>query len=300
MLPRIRKTLLALTCVGALLGGCGQPEPAPEDVPHLIRSGMSSLQIMDFDTAQADLATALELMSPNDPKWGEVTFALAVAKWNNTPYSATEEQEARELMQNLLDSDVSSKIKNAARIAIGRMDEVAGEPGESTDVPAARELYRQVIADQPTGEAGYQASLRLAQTYVQELTPESVQKALEIIHAQIKRDPESPWASVAWQYAGDLQDEFLDNEELALEYYQKAEKMGFANNSRTDVYLWVMSQWALDLGKIDEAMRLWRRIVDDFPRSTFRTLARDLLEEHEDQNGSLSLNEQATSAKTSR
>lgn len=273
---------LPLPIVAILIaGGCGAPERSNDNVDksHYER-GIAALKMFDFAEAYQELSIAQPEIPQTDPRWVEATYAYALASWHRPPPNPETISQAEGLFRELLDADISDDWKTRVRLSLARIYEVGDYPADVVDMVQARELYRQVQKEYPAREFGYQATLRLAQTYVQELSEESTYQAIELIKAQIERDPKSPWASTAWQYLGDLYNRALSDVPAALTAYEKAESLGFPNESRTDFYLWVMSEWALELGQQEQAVRLRTRIVEEYPRSPYGTMSRDFVRDY--------------------
>lgn len=272
------------TCVASLLiiaattvvPGCGSPERSANDSSDsAYKRGLAALEMFDFVEAYQELSEFQPTLAQSDPRWMEATYAYAVASWHRPPPDEEKIQQAVGLFRELLEADIPKEWKTRVKLSLARIYEVGDFPDDEIEIERARELYQEIIKEYPTGEFGYQASLRLAQTYVQELDPESVKEGIDTIRAQIERDPNNQWASIAWQYLGDLYNRSLENTKEALAAYREADEIGFANESRTDFYLWLMSEWALELGRTEEAVKLRTRIVEDFPRSPYGTLSRD-------------------------
>lgn len=275
-LPDPRWLALLMLAWAMLAPGCGSPEGSKGGVEKsAYERGITALEMFDFQEAYLQLSQAYPDISRDDPRWLEATYACALASWHRPPPDPEKINQAVGLFRELLAAEIPDDWKARVRLSLARVYEVGDFPDDEIDLAAARELYQQVQKDHPTDEFGYQATLRLAQTYAQQLDEPFVREAIGLIQAQIERDPDSPWAAVAWQYIGDLYAMSLQDQAAALRAYLHTEQMGFPNESRSDVYLWRMAQWASELGRLEEAVRLWTRIVVEFPRSPYGTIARD-------------------------
>ncbi|GHB98802.1 tetratricopeptide repeat protein [Cerasicoccus arenae] len=286
MIPRISiyKLLyksLVIGVIASCFAGCGSPDdPTGEALLTPTEKGLSALKMFDYDEAYQQLSKVQPTLAPTDPQWLEVTFAYALASWHRPPPNQRNIDQAAQLFNEMINAKVSEEWKTRAQLSLARIYEVDDYIGDKVDLAKAREIYRQVQNRYPTGDFGYQASLRLAQTYVQELEPKAIEQGIDIVREQIARDPESPWAAVAYQFLGDIYIQANGDAAAALKAYQMAEKIGFSNNSRTDAYLWRMAGWAKQIGEEPEAVRLWTHIVEEFPRSPYGTLSRDNVREY--------------------
>jgi len=267
--------------VASLAQGCGSPERSTtQSEKSEYERGITALEMFDFQEAYLQLTRAYPDIPKSDPRWMEATYAYALASWHCPPPDPDKIEKAVGLFRELLAADIPDDWKARVRLSLARIYEVQDFSNDEIDLTAARDLYRELQKEYPAGEFGYQATLRLAQSYAQELTDESTQKAISLVSEQIERDPQSPWAPLAWQYVGTLYAEYLGDLEAGLKAYQKAESMGFVNESRAHYNLWQMAAWANELGQMDEAARIWTRIVVDYPRSPYGTVARDNVREY--------------------
>ncbi len=277
--------MLAATACMLLFTSCGS-----SDSESAAAVGWEdALRMYDFGEAYEQLSEIQPLLAQTDEDWAKVTFAYGLACWHRPPPSQKMIDQALVLFEQLLASQASDALKVRTQLSIGRIYEVYDYPGDEVDLNKARSCYRQVIEDNPTGEFGYRASMRLAQTYVQVIDDDSIAEAERIILEQIDRDPDSEWASLAYQYLGDLSYQYHGDMPKALEFYQKAEQAGFVEESREHFFLWNMAHWAEELGNEEESFRLYSKIVSKHSRSPYGTLARDRAQAYADANQELGL-----------
>lgn len=270
-----------IACFALLAGGCHGGADRATDAA--LAKGMESLKMFDFNEAYKQLSIAQPAISRDAENWRDVTYAYALACWHKPPPRKDTTDQAVGLFNELLQTELDPEWQARVLLSLARIYEVNDYVGDVVELEKARELYREVIQANPDSPMAFEATLRLAQTYVQELDDDSIAKGMALVRAQIERNPDSPWCAVANQYLGDLY--FQNNGDIAnaLKCYQAAEKLGFAKDSGAHFYLWRMSKWASELGQQEEAVRLWIRIVEEYPRSPNGTLARDYVRAYVEQ-----------------
>lgn len=264
-----------ITAFTLIFSGCNAQDRSGDGELSAYEKGLAALEMFDFGEAYDQLSIAQRELSPSDENWLDATYAYALASWHRPPPRAETINQAEGLFNELLAADISDDWKTRVKLSLARIYEVNDYPGDIVELDKARALYRDVVETHPTGEFGYQSSLRLAQTYIQQLDTSSILEGIKIIEEQIERDPDSNWANIAYQYLGDTYYFGMADPTKALEYYLIAEELGFSNDSSTHFFLWRMAEWANELGEEREAVRLWTRIVNEFPRSAYGTLSRD-------------------------
>lgn len=272
---------IALSLTLAILPGCSSERSRdPDQIEMKLRQGEEALSFFDFNRARQLLAEVQPHLQPGSDQWVEATYALGLASWHSSPSTSAFINQAEALFEALIAARPESDFALQARIDLGRIDEIRDYRGDAVQIDRARERWREVMDLSPGTDFGYQAMLRLAQTYAQTLDFAEVQEATLIISNYLEKYPDSAWVSVAAQYLGDLYADYLDELEPALEAYQIAHQRGFANRARADLYVWRMAEFARRLDQQHLAVDYYQEILEKYPRSMFGTLARDHLREY--------------------
>lgn len=263
-----RSVAIAACCASSLvwLAGCGQQTDSKE---LAIQEGLEALQYYDYNLAETKLSKVQPLLDPGSERWIEITFATAVAAWHSSPPSQPSTELAQDLFESILEAGASPQVTALAMINLARIAEVADYPRDPVELETARRLYAAVIEKFPDTAIAGEATLRLAQTYAQELDHSGVEKAIQQLTDYLEQHPESEWRSVIAQYRGDLYIERLNEPTLALESYQLAEASGFANETKEDIYFWRMAKLAQRTGKARLAAEYYKALVENYPRSQF-------------------------------
>ncbi|MBC2603627.1 hypothetical protein H5P30_17740 [Puniceicoccus vermicola] len=269
----------------SLVSGCGN-ESSSESAAE---QGLQALSIFDFEEAYDDLTTAVEGMSPSDPEWVELAYALGISAWHRSPSTPEFVQEASDLFEEVAITTEDEAVRNRCYLNLGRIAEVKDFADDPKNAEVAREYYLKVAEAVPGTDLGSRAILRLAQTYIDDLNQEGYQEAVNIVRSYFEEDPDAPYANVGWQFVGDIERFYLGDEEAALEAMQLAYAKGFAVESKEDVYIWQMSQLATHLGLTEDAVTYYTTIVTKYPRSRYRWIAREELIKLAEQNPELEI-----------
>ncbi len=251
------------------LSGCAE---APDD-QTLARRGLEAVDFFDFTTGMNKLMQVQPDWPMDDPQWLEITYALAVSAWHASPPRAEWIELAESLFTLIAEEEGYTTVGVAARMNLARLAEIIDFPGDVPDYETAKAIYMDILERRAGQDVAMQAALRLANLQAYTLTEEGAQAGVALIQHQLELNPDSPWASVGWQYLGDMYIHFLQDRAAALDAYAEAYRLGFANVPRSDAYLWRMGQFAEELERKEEALRWYRVLIVDHPRSIFGTWA---------------------------
>lgn len=265
-----------------------------------IAEGIFALSIFDFNNAYNSLVDAQASLPETHEDWLMVSYALAIATWHSTPPRFERIELSKDLLERIAHLEGESIMGIQARMDIARIAEVIDYPGDTKNIIEARDIYHSIMTQHSGTALGTQALLRLAEIHAEDLTPESALKAINTIESYLEINPDAEWASIAWQYLGDLYWQRFNDAGNALDAYKAADALGFANTAKTDTYLWRMGMWASQSGNMLDAVDLWSRIVSNHPRSIFGTAARDEIISYANANPTLeiSIPSQSTFSKT--
>lgn len=268
-------SFLGLISLIFLLHGCGQGTLDDKQKTTLINDGVAALEFFDFEKAYKSFSEVRPFLTEGTREWEEVTYGLALSAWHKSPPDGFMVGLATELFHELINQGSSPEIVAQVRLDLGRIYEITDFPGDKVNVEKAQKEFETVMAQNPGNDFGYQGMLRLAQTYVQELSTSSAEKATALISDYITKYPDNPWKAVAAQYMGDVYFKYLEDNTKALESYKIVKAVGFPNRSKADVYTWRMGILAERTGQQREAIEYFNEVVTDYPRSIFGTSARD-------------------------
>lgn len=253
----------------SLLIGCAEAPPKET----IARRGLDAVEFFDFTTGLNLLSQVQPDWPEDDPLWVEITYGLALSAWHASPPRAEWIALAESLFTVIAHKEPDTAVGLQARMNLARLAEIVDFPGDTPDYETATSLYRELIEQPHDPDIAMQAALRLANLQAFTFTEEGVRSAIALILAQLERNPHPDWASVAWQYIGDLNTRFLDDKSAALDAYAEAYALGFVNVPRADAALWRMGQFAEALERTEEAVHWYKMVVLDHPRSIFGTWA---------------------------
>jgi hypothetical protein len=149
--------------------GCGGNATDPDEVQAIVEEAESRLKAYDF-------GAAFKLFSKINPSElnEESTYAYALSAWHSSPPSSEHLDLALSMLSELAKSK-NTELAAQALLDMARIYEVKDYSGDEVDLEKSRQLYVQA-SEVVGGESSlyYQAIMRLAQSYAQELTPAEV------------------------------------------------------------------------------------------------------------------------------
>ncbi len=206
------------------------------------------------------------------------SYALALASWHQTPPDEARIALATGILEKLSQSS-NRDLAAQALIDLGRIYEVPDFARDVVDIDRARAYYNQVISGKDfSPEFIYKASLRLAQTYAQELKTESYAAAVEILERVLEQVEHPGWEAVTHKYLGQLHGEYIEDPLKALHHFDLAREKELMPDSRGDQLLWRMAEFAEAANQLARAKELYAEIISEFPRSPFQSTAGDRIE----------------------
>ncbi|MGE9291522.1 MAG: tetratricopeptide repeat protein [Puniceicoccales bacterium] len=283
----VRRCIVSVVGGVALLValGCGGSDVEKDP----FEEGLRSLSIFDFEVAYKNLSIAVEQMDPSDPQWIEAAYALGIAAWHQSPSRAEYIRQATELFEQIAETTDQKELKYRCYLNLARILEVPDYVGDAKDIEGARSYYEETLEAMPGTDVGSQANFRLAQTYLEQMNDESFQEAVMIVTDYLNEYPDAPLANVGWQFVADIQKFYLNNREAALEAMMKAYDLGFAVQSKEDVYIWQIADLAMGLDQNAEAVEFLTTLVKHYPRSKYRWVAREELKRLAEENPEMNI-----------
>ena len=258
-----------------LLGGCAGDRASQKSVDELIDSGLESLRVFNFKEAREPLHAAMDRLEPGEPQWALATYSLALATWHTSPAGPENVKDATVLLEEVVRLAPESPYAPSALLDLGRIAEVSDFLGDPTDVEAAREYYQRVRSDFSNTDMSARATLYYAQSLAQTLDPSDVRAAISALEAEMDAQPDSSWYATMAQYAAQLYAFYLDDPKAALKPYGEAARVGFPRSADADLYLWQYGLLAQEAGEDLVAAEAYSRIVREYPRSVYGSLARE-------------------------
>jgi tetratricopeptide (TPR) repeat protein len=255
----------------------------PELAEKQVEKGIQALRIFDFSSAYDLLEPAVPALSEDAAIYVEAKYALAVVLWHKSPPSAENIDRALELFHQLLErDDLNPELRGQIQLDLGRIYEVVDYPGDEKDVARARTQYEMVIEKFKGTELGFQAVLRLENTYAKLLTDEGFRKQIEILENYLESNQDAAvdggWKSIAYGEIGDAYFYGLGQPQPALEAYKKAHQFGFTQPENVDREFWKIAACAEAAGQKADAIKYYTLVANDI-RSRYHTQAALILKD---------------------
>jgi|GEM_PF-5174406 len=257
------------------LSGCSEGKHVAQlSDSEKIEEGVEYLRVFNFDSAYSTLSDVQPELEVSDPNWPLATYSLGLAAWHKTPPENESLIEARTLLKLVAERAHDSIFAASALLDLGRMAEVSDFRGDPPDVAKAQSYYREVMDRFPVTEMSTRATLFLAQTLAQSFENESVREAIILLNDEIESQPDSKWKGTLAQYVAQLYAFYLHDSRSALIPYETAMRAGFPRSAESDVSLWQFGLLAQEAGNDLLAAEVFNRIVVEYPRSIYGTVAR--------------------------
>ncbi|WP_309386286.1 tetratricopeptide repeat protein [Cerasicoccus frondis] len=260
-------------CLALLVVGCSGDSRFEGTAEEQVDKGIQYLSIFNFEEGYHLLSHAQPLLTPDQDKWALATYSLGVATWHKAPPTGESLKQAEALFRQVVETKPESAYAASALLDLGRLAEVSDYIDDPADVDSARGYYEQVRSQFPGTEWSTRATLYLAQSKAQTFERDQVEEAVASLEAEIGRDPTGPWVGILSQYLAQLYAFYLDDPANGLQAYERAVRAGLPRPVDEDMSLWQFALLAEDAGEYQLAVELYRRIVHDFPRSIYGTVA---------------------------
>lgn len=262
-----QNTTFLIAVMVVALAGCGS-QAKPLDAKAEIAAGTEQCLRYSFDLAADNFTRARALCAPGSEEYAQATLGLAVAIHHKVPLNAKRiNEQAVPLYEEAFAKGGKSLVAARAALNRGRAAEERDEKDDPVDLDTARTWYQKAI-DGWTDEAiAGEATLRLAESYIQTLKPDDVRKGVALAEARAASHPSQPWAGSLWQQAGDAWWIVLHDRDNAIRCLVKAEQAGLPDPARGWITIWRVATLAEDAGQKDLAIEHYRNIVIKFPSS---------------------------------
>lgn len=185
---------------------------------------------------------------------------------------------AEQLFARIVTDYPDSSLAAWALIEIGTLKVDKSRPNQEP----GRAYYRRVLADYPDTVAVHEAALRLANSLLYELADAEMEEGAKILEDHLRRHPDNPLAVIMHfrldYYYNDIRQDYA----ACLPHAIKVAEMKFSDPFRWSRQYWHVAEiLRLRLGRADEAMRWYRRIVEECPTSEHAYMAGRILREFE-------------------
>ncbi|WP_269523144.1 tetratricopeptide repeat protein [Coraliomargarita parva] len=274
---KIRRTTGILALSAFLISACDKQSDTQASTDELIERGMSALKTVSYDSAYDYFARAQATLTQEDPRWTQVVYGEALSSWYQSPANKTSVNTAVGLLNQIIEAKPQSEFAASAMIDLGRIHEVVDYPGDEADVEAAQSYYNKVRDQFADSDMSIRASIYLAQSMAQSLTPENIREAISVLNQELMKQPSPSWSGLLQQYKAQLYAYYLHEPKQALEPYAEAMRDGFPKTSDSDKYLWQLGVLAGDNDDLKLESEAYTNILNNYPRSAYGSVARDEL-----------------------
>lgn len=244
-----------------------------------LETGLEALRVFDFARSYEVFEHLHASMDTKDENWPLVTYSYGISSWLKTPISREGVELAVDLLTSLTEQAPNTIYTASALLDLGRITEISNFRGDTTDVVAARAYYERVRAEFPNSDMSTRATLFLAQTYAQTLAPEDINKAISLLETCISEQTDHTWIGNLGSYLGDLYSIYLNQPDQAIDPLVLATEAGLPRHADTDATLWRIGVLAQNAGRDLLAAKMYTRIIQEYPRTVFRSVSRERLEQ---------------------
>lgn len=174
----------------------------------------------------------------------------------------------------IVNEHATSPVAPWALMEIGNLQNDKSQPKQE----AAQASYRAVLQRYPESPAADEAALRLADSLFFDLKAPQIKEAAEILKHQLKARPANPLATIMHYRLDYLYGDIAEDYAAALPHAVKV-----ANDKLNDPFRWSRQYWhvaeilRLRLGRTDESVPWYRKIVDECPDSEQSLAAQQML-----------------------
>jgi tetratricopeptide (TPR) repeat protein len=246
--------------------GCGGNGLNDTRIKSKLETGREFLNSLNFNQALVTYQVLYEDLTVSDPEWRESAFGYATCLWHAAPASEANVTRAESIFREIIEAIPESDWARISRLHLARIRMLRDFPGDPEDPEGAIPLLEELL-DDPT-VVRHEALLRLAECYRMDYdNPAKLQRAKEILGEWLQDYPENPFAAAMWEQIGWIELLDFENREGALEAFQRAFRLGFADPTREGELLWRIAELARATGKPKLAATYYARVITDAPSS---------------------------------
>jgi tetratricopeptide (TPR) repeat protein len=212
--------------------------------------------------------------APNAPR-GEVCEALFGLGWcREFRRPLPDATGAVNIFARIAQEFASDPLAPWALIELGNLRVKKGQPRQE----AGRKHYREVIEKYPDSPAVHEATLRLANSLLYEMTDAEMNEGAAVLERHLKQHPDNPLAVIMHfrldYYYGDIRLDYA----ACLPHAIRVAELKLSDPFRWSRQYWHVAEiLRLRLGRPVEAARWYRRIVEECPTSMQALASAELL-----------------------
>jgi len=216
--------------------------------------------------------SVLDGESPTDGERVQAMYGLAtVLTFGLTP----DTKQAKELLTRIVDEHGGNPAAPWALLELGRLH--AGSTPETRE--EERDFYQRVIDAYPNSVAIHEATVRLAGSYYNELDPEHVGRATEILELHLDAYPGNPLASVMHFRLMYWYQEVDRDYDRGLKHSIALGELKMSDPARWGQHMWNTAQvYRIRKNNPTEALHWYRRIVEEAPSDRMVGDARQMIQ----------------------
>lgn len=260
----------------ALLSGPVAVPAAAEGAPSALLGPRRTAAVFETELGQAWQAYGRSNLEQAEPLFRQVAeaphavagercealFGLAWCHAFRRPLPDT--PGAIELFTRITEEFADDPLAPWALIELGNLRVKKGQSGQE----AGRKFYRQVLVQHADSPAVHEATLRLANALLYELTEPQMQEGAALLERHLQQHPNNPLAVVMHfrldYYYGDIRLDYT----ACLPHAIKVAELKLSDPFRWSRQYWHVAEiLRLRLGRPAEAARWYRRIVEECPTS---------------------------------
>jgi len=233
----------------------------------------------------SDFAAASDLLEAHPPS--EITpseqimewqYLAGITAWHRVPPGSEWQQLAIQHLEGLVEEFPTHPKAAQAAYTLGRIYEVFDFQGDPVDLEKARYWYQRTYQEWPDTNAAHTALFREAALSINQFSdPEEVIKGCELLSEWLEQNPDNELAPVAAVFLAESYDRILNDPQQALRFYMLAEELGWVSQVQTGVQRWRAAEVAESLGKWDEAIAFYQKIIQENIQSGLGSVSSDKL-----------------------
>lgn len=203
------------------------------------------------------------------PTWISSTLGLAVSLHHSQPDVRADKELAAELYDELIAGRTNVTVLPQALLMRARLEDQVDYAGDKPDRVAAGKLYRRIRSTFPSSRQAGEATLYMGHAAAMSGKVTDARASIRDIEQWISDHPAGQMVSLQWELIGRLNMYPIDDPGAAVDAFIKAEVAGLPPMTQMDAYFWRIANLADRAGDRANAVRYFRRIIIEEPRSGY-------------------------------